>query len=319
MRLIVLPEHRQKIRANHSATHLLQRALRTVLGSHVQQAGSRVDSEKLRFDFQHSKKVTLAEQEKVELLVNDYIRNNVPARIQQMPYKEAVKGGALAFFGEQYGEDVRVVQFEDISTELCGGSHVRATGDIGFFRIVSESGVSSGIRRIVAATGEEAVKQAQATRDILESLSALLQVPPDSLEQQVTALISGRKRGAEKKPTAASLMSNVQHLPDGTPYLFAEVNLGSSGMRELALDIAERTGGVVCLVSHDEERVSVTITVAKSLTTRLHADAILKKVISPIEGQGGGRAHLAQGGGRGKAELKAVFEAGLSRPDRTWN
>jgi alanyl-tRNA synthetase len=304
-------DRRTKIRSNHTATHLLQAALRRCLGEHVQQAGSRVEPDKLRFDFRNPSPLGIDDLQRVESVVNQFVRLDSTACVEQMPYEESRKRGALAFFGENYGDVVRVVQFGN-SIELCGGSHVRRTGEIGYFRIVSESGVGSGIRRIVAVTGEDAVRQAREFSQIVETLSTSLQIPPGMLLEHVRGLsLKPKGKDSPAVKAVADVAGKTRTNAAGLPYLFAVVDLKDSALREQALELAEQIKGVVCLVTRRDDRVSVTITVAKSRTDSYHAEAILNKVLSAIGGKGGGKAHLAQGGGHGDANLQEVFEQSL--------
>ncbi|MBV9762920.1 MAG: alanine--tRNA ligase [Acidobacteriaceae bacterium] len=307
-------ERRLRIRANHSATHLLQSALRTVLGPHVQQAGSRVEASRLRFDFQHTERVTPEQRRQIELLVNSFIRKNVPAQIELTTYADAISRNALAFFGDTYGETVRMIRFDGFSTELCGGSHVRATGDIGAFRILSESSVMSGVRRIVALTGEEAIRHSQHADEILEAVSSRLHVAPDSVEGQIVKIL---ERAKQQTPTAASgkqttdaMRAQLQTAPSGVPYLFLEVDQDPVGLRTIALEAAEQLAAAVSLISIRGDKMSVVVCVSKSLTNSVQANDILARMLSAIKGgHGGGKAHLAQGGGPAGADINALRAA----------
>jgi alanyl-tRNA synthetase len=320
--LRVDPEHRRRVRANHSATHLLQSALRVVLGSHVKQAGSRVDPLRLRFDFQHGEKLSLEQRQRVELLVNDYVARNVVGQVQVGTYQEAMQRGALAFFGESYGDTVRTVAFGDFSTELCGGSHVRATGDIGTFRIVSESSVGSGIRRIVAVTGEEAVRYSQRSEAILEGIAARLKVPVDGVETQLARLLDRasprQSAAAPARHSPAELRADLRTLPGGTSYLWSRRDEAGPALRTAALEAAESLAAIICLTSVHDDRAAIVIAVPKSLTGRFRANEILDQMLPLVDGQGGGKAHLAQGGGRSIADLDSLrlaFESALARAE----
>ena len=319
--LRVNAEDRRRIRASHSATHLLQSALRTVLGPHVRQSGSRVEPGRFRFDFQHGEKLTPEQRRTVELMVNEFVSRNVPAVVEQTTYQDAVSRGALAFFGDTYGAMVRMVQFEGVSTELCGGSHVRATGDIGTFRIVAESSVGSGVRRLVAATGQDAVLYGQQQEAILESIAGRLHVAPDGVDAQVSKLLERATKPASSAAAPAAsgtdaIRNGLQALPDGTPYVVAELDVQPQALREAALDAADWFKAVVCLVSRADDKTSVVVTVAKTLTARFNAHELLATLMPLMDGRGGGKPHLAQGGGRALpdvAPLQAAFEHALSR------
>ena len=189
---------RDATRRNHTATHLLHAALREVLGGHVKQAGSLVAPDRLRFDFVHFQPVTVDEQERIERIVNEQIRRNTPVDTEERPTHEAMAAGAMALFGEKYGDTVRVVSVPGFSMELCGGTHVRATGDIGFFAILAESGVAAGVRRIEAVTGAGAVDWAQQQRASLVRLVGALHVNEDQAVETIGKLLADNKRLARE-------------------------------------------------------------------------------------------------------------------------
>ncbi len=311
--LRVNPDHRRRIRASHSATHLLQRALRTTLGAHVQQAGSRVEPGRLRFDFQHGDRLSADERHAVEQLVNDFICQNVATVIEETTYADAVQRGALAFFGETYGQRVRMVGFPGISTELCGGSHVRATGDIGMFRIVSEGSVGSGVRRIVAATGLDALAYSQHQEAILEAVASRLNVAPEAVEAQLVRVLQ-RATKAGAAPAARgvqpdALRSQVRMTADGTPFVFAEVDAEPEALRTAALQASASLNAVVGLIANRGDKSSLVITVPEALADRVNASDILKAVLPVMDGHGGGKRHLAQGGGRALSDPSAAAAA----------
>lgn len=312
--LVADGDRRRRIRANHSATHLLQSALRTVLGPHVQQAGSRVEPSRLRFDFQHTERVTPEQRRQIELLVNDFIRQNVPAQIELTTYPDAISRNALAFFGDTYGDTVRMVRFDGFSTELCGGSHVRATGDIGAFRIVSEASVMSGVRRIVALTGEEAIRHSQHADEILEAVANRLHVAPDNLESQIAKILDRAKQqspaASSPKPSMGAMRTQLQTAPSGIPYLFLEADEDPVALRTMALEAADQLAAVVSLVSIRGDKTSLAVCVPKSLLDSVKANEILSQMLAAIKGgHGGGKAHLAQGGGPAGVDIEALRDA----------
>jgi alanyl-tRNA synthetase len=208
---------------NHTSTHLLQAALHEVLGDHVKQAGSLVTSDRLRFDYTHFSPLTEREKNRIEALVNEKIRENIPVETEEMKIENAMKAGAMALFGEKYGNEVRVVSVPGFSKELCGGTHITATGDIGLFRIISETGIASGVRRIEAVTGKTAYEKIQAENETLNAIRALLKVQPDEEVSRVKKLIE-KTREAEKEVAAlkeklvsgkgSNLMDEVKKIGD---------------------------------------------------------------------------------------------------------
>jgi alanyl-tRNA synthetase len=313
-------EHRQRVKANHSGTHLLHSVLRSVLGEHVKQSGSLVEANRLRFDFQHPAKVTAEQLLDIERLVNRYVRENIPTNTSVSSYDEAIQQGALALFGEKYGDKVRLVRFGSASAELCGGTHVEATGDIGLLRIVSEASIASGVRRIVAVTGEAALEYTLQRDQILKDISATLKVGADELPERIASLTSRSSKadnnGAKRSGAGVDLSSDAKTLSDGTKYIAAQVELGAAELREEALRVAHGIKGLACLVGMDEKGARVIIAIDKPLTNVYDANAILRELLPLVNGKGGGKKDLAQGGGDnvdGVSELLAQFPAVLER------
>ncbi len=313
-------EHRERVKANHSGTHLLHAVLRSVLGDHVKQSGSLVEANRLRFDFQHPAKVTPEQLLDIERLVNRYVRENLRTDTVVSSYDEAIQQGALALFGEKYGDKVRLVRFGSASAELCGGTHVEATGDIGLLRIVSEASIASGVRRIVAVTGEAALEYTLQRDQILKDISATLKVGADEIPERIATLTSRSSKadsnGAKKPGVTIDLASDAKTLSDGTSYIAAQVELGAAELREEALRVAHGIKGIACLVSLDEQRVRVIVAIDKPLTNVYDANAILRELLPLVNGKGGGKKDLAQGGGdsvEGLSELLAQFPAVLER------
>ncbi len=303
---------------NHTATHLLHAALRGVLGDHVVQRGSLVAPDRLRFDFAHSKPMSPDEIRAVEERVNEAILANHPVRTEQAPYREAVARGAMALFGEKYGDVVRVVTIPDVSVELCGGTHVGHTSDIGTFRIVSESGVAAGIRRIEAVTGREAYRRSVAHDEVLEQAAAMLKTTPDTLLRRIEQLTEEQRdlrRQLDKARTAGAgdrvgdLLAGAQDV-DGARLITATIDVDAADeLRALGDQLRERMqNGVAILAGRQESRVSLLGVVTDDLLSKgVRADAILREVAKATGGSGGGRPHMAQGGVGDASKLDAAF------------
>ncbi|NPB06237.1 MAG: alanine--tRNA ligase [Aquificae bacterium] len=299
-------ERREDVARNHTATHLLHAALRNLLGEHVRQAGSLVADAYLRFDFTHFAPLTEEELKRVEELVNEKIRENLPVEYTYMPYEEALKSGAVAIFEEKYGDTVRVVSCGEFSKELCGGTHVSATGQIGYFRIESESSVGAGVRRIVARTGRWAVKEAFKDRVLLKRSAALAGVKEDELPRKVEELVEKLKeRERRLKELELALLrerakSRVKSDKAGelTLYwaLFEEVE--PEQLRELADQLRQQPGSVVFLGSKRGGRLNFVLALSKELVPRFSARELAKEVGKLVKGGGGGRDDLVQGGGK---------------------
>ncbi len=298
---------------NHTATHLLHAALRTVLGPHVKQAGSVVEPPRLRFDFSHYAAVDPAEIAEIERLVNEQILRNTEVTTDVMPLDQAVATGAMALFGEKYGADVRVVNVPDFSKELCGGTHVRRTGDIGSCKIVSESSISAGVRRIEAITGDNAVRQYQQSSDALHRLSGMLRVGEPELVEQVTRLLE-EKREQERQihqlktkiaQSAAKDLESQSKEKNGVRYLTAKTEgLDRAQMRELADALRNKwKSAVVILTGVDDGAVSIVAAVTKDLTSKLQAGKLVGSLAQAMGGKGGGRPDMAEGGGKDPSQL----------------
>ncbi len=304
---------RQATENHHTATHLLQAALQNVLGDHVHQAGSLVAPDRLRFDFTHFEAIGAERLQDLERLVNSYIRRDEPVSIESKPLEEARKAGAMALFGEKYADVVRVVSVGDISMELCGGTHVGRTGVIGYCKILSESSVSSGVRRLEAVCGEPCVELLQLRERQLFNTAHLLSAKPDDLEDRVRALQDELKRlGREVEKwkhaaaTGASVdyMSNVKDI-GGVKVLAAQVEgQDAAGLRALMDHLRDKLGsGVVVLGAAEEDKVSLCVGVTKDLTGRVKAGDIVKQIAPIVGGGGGGRPDMAQAGGKDISKL----------------
>ena len=308
------------IARNHTATHLLQAALRKVLGTHVNQAGSLVTPERLRFDFTHFSPMTNEELAEVEKEVNRQIMKNVNLEIEEMPVDDAIKKGAMALFGEKYGDIVRVVNVPGFSCELCGGSHVPNTSVIGSFRIVGESGTGTGIRRIEAVTGKAAHERAVADAILLQEAATLLKSKeediPAKIEQLLTALKEAEKEVAQlSHKLATSSLDDVLAAKEeihGVSVTAASVTVDSAeGLRDMADMVMDKVGGIVLLGAVQGDKVSFVCKVAKELTKQgYHAGKIVKAAAIAAGGGGGGRPDMAQAGGKDPQKLKEALKAG---------
>ena len=313
------PQTRQATVLNHSATHLLHAALRKVLGEHVQQKGSLVAPERLRFDFSHFEPMTDDQILDIERMVNDEIRRNEAADVKVLPYDEAIAEGAMALFGEKYGDRVRVMKFGEFSTELCGGTHVRRTGDIGLFKIVGESGVASGVRRIEAFTGRRAVELVEGTERRFAEVAKRLRASPENVENRLDQVLE-RQRGLEKeierlKQKLASqagrdLTAETVDV-DGVRVLAATLDgADAKSLRDAVDDLKNKLGSAaIVLAAVEEGKVRLVAGVTKDLTDRIKAGELVNAVASRVGGKGGGRPDMAQAGGTDSAALPEAIAA----------
>ncbi len=328
VRLVIDVAHRAQVRANHSATHLLHAALRKHLGPHVTQKGSLVAPDRLRFDFSHPKALSPAEIAIVEAEVNRHIRENDAVTTRLMTPDDAVAAGAMALFGEKYGDEVRVLSMglgdaASYSVELCGGTHVNALGDIALFKIIAESAVASGVRRIEALTGEAARQWLTAREDRLKEAAAVLRASPDEVPARVASLVEERRRlerelGEAKKALAlggggapASGESGPERV-GGHGFVGQVIEgLDPKGLRGLVDDAKKRLGsGVAVLVAVNEGRATVAVGVTDDLSARLSAIDLVRQGVAAIGGQGGGgRPDMAQGGGPDGAKALDAVQA----------
>jgi alanyl-tRNA synthetase len=312
---------RQRTRLNHSATHLLHAALREILGDHVAQKGSLVDAERLRFDFSHAEALTEKELHDIEKRVNDQVRANTEVRTRLMTMDEAVKAGAMALFGEKYGDEVRVLSMgeDDFSVELCGGTHVSRTGDIGLMRIVSESGIASGVRRIEAVTGRGALLRMDQNDRQLAAVCEVVKGSPENVAEKVSALRSENRelekeiaRLKQKLATGAGsdLTSEAVEV-DGIKVLAANVEGADAKSLRDTLDQCKNKLGsaVILLAAVNDDKVALTAGVTKDLTERIRAGDLMKEFAQRLGGKGGGRSDMAQGGGSDVAALPEVMKA----------
>jgi alanyl-tRNA synthetase len=321
---------RQGLRLHHTGTHLLHAALRRVLGRHVTQAGSLVAPDHLRFDFSHPGSLKDPEVEAVEELVNAEVQANIAVSPAEMDLQAALKSGAMALFGEKYGDRVRVVRIGDFSTELCGGTHLDATGEIGLFKVVSEGAVASGVRRIEAVTGGAALRHVGREEAALRESAGLLRIPPLELPRRVQKLLD-EQRALEKqlaqlearlaRTRAQELVASARQV-SGVAVLAARLDgLDPDGLRAVVDLIRERLGaGVICLGSVVEGKVNLVASVSKDLSGRLPAGKLVQEIARLVGGGGGGRPDLAQAGGKSPEKLDealAGVAAWVERQSRT--
>uniref|UniRef100_UPI003D04CAB8 alanine--tRNA ligase n=1 Tax=Alcaligenes faecalis TaxID=511 RepID=UPI003D04CAB8 len=300
-------ERRERVIRNHSATHLMHKALRQVLGGHVQQRGSLVDAEKTRFDFAHDAAMTAEQIAQVEAIVNDQVLANQAVQAQLMSFDDAVSGGAMALFGEKYGDEVRVLDI-GFSRELCGGTHVQRTGDIGLFKIVSEGGVAAGVRRVEAITGTNSLHWVQAQERLLNDASASLRTQPEGLVARINALQAQikdleREREQMQSKLAASagqdLLAQAVPLNDSSRLLVATLQgVEAKALREMADQLKNKLQSAVILLSIVADgKVSLVAGVTPDLTSKVKAGDLVGFVASQMGGKGGGRPDMAMGGG----------------------
>ena len=310
---------RQAIRLNHSATHLLHAALRRVLGEHVQQKGSLVDAERLRFDFSHFEPITAEQLAEIENLVNAQIRANVPVETRIMAPDKAIEAGAMALFGEKYGDQVRVLSMGDFSVELCGGTHVERAGDIGLMKIVSESGIASGVRRIEAVTGARALEQVAATEQQLGQVARLVKGAPQDSVSKVEQLIE-RNRQLEKEVERLKARLASSQGDDlagqavevqGIKVLAARLEgVDPKSLRDTVDQLKNKLGAAaVVLAAVTDDKVSLVAGVTKAESKRLKAGELVNVVAGRVGGKGGGRPDMAQAGGNQPENLEAALQA----------
>ena len=310
---------RENIKKNHTATHILHEALRQLLGEHVSQKGSLVQADRLRFDFSHFEAVTKDELRDIERVVNDEIRRNFALNTELMAIDDAKAKGAMALFGEKYDDEVRVVTIGDYSIELCGGTHVERAGDIGLFKIVSESGIAAGVRRIEAVTGADAVAYVSEQEQQLSDVAALVKGDSASVLEKVTALLE-KSKGLEKQiaqlndklasAAGASLLDSIVEI-NGVKLLVANVEgTESKALRGMVDDLKNKIGsGVIALGVASGDKVSLIAGVTKDLTGKVKAGELVNHMASQVGGKGGGRPDMAQAGGSEPQNLAAALDS----------
>jgi alanyl-tRNA synthetase len=315
--LVVDKKHRQKTMLNHSATHILHAVLRNELGSHVRQAGSLVAPDRLRFDFNHAGAIPEEKLAVIEANVNRHIREDAGVSIQEESFEEAIRQGALAFFGDKYGDRVRVVKIGDFSTELCGGTHVQRSGEIGIFKLHFEEGIAAGVRRVEAFTGEGALDLIRTYEQRIKEISELVRTSADDAVDKVKKLFERQRelekeieklRGAFGKNRIPELLARKQSI-DGISVLITQVDgIDAKQLREIADQVKERLGsGVLVLASVGDNNVNLVASVTPDLVRRYHAGNIIKELARMVGGGGGGRPDFAQAGGKEPAKIDAAL------------
>ncbi|MBQ0026685.1 MAG: alanine--tRNA ligase, partial [Lachnospiraceae bacterium] len=312
-------DRRNLICGNHSATHLLQRALRMVLGGHVEQAGSDVDEARLRFDFTHFSAMTPSEIKQVEEIVNEQIAQGLEVHTDIMDVEEAKKTGAMALFGEKYAEKVRVVSMGDFSKELCGGTHVSNTNTISCFKIISENGISAGVRRIEALTSKGLLAYYADIEEKYNKLSQTAKVAPDMLETKIAQLIAENKQLASeneklKAKMASDSLGNVMNQVvevKGVKVLAASIDgAGMNELRTLSDDLRDKLGdGVIVLASAADGKVNLIAAATDSVQNKgVHAGNLIKEIAPIVGGGGGGRPSMAQAGGKNPEGIEEALK-----------
>ncbi len=310
-------QRRKDIMRNHTATHLLHAALKNLLGEHVRQAGSLVADKYLRFDFTHFEALSREDLHKIESLVNEKIRENLPVQVREMAYQEAIKSGAVAIFEEKYGDTVRVISAGDFSKELCGGTHVSRTGDIGYFKIISESSVGAGVRRLIAQTGRWSVETAFEEHALLEDISRALNAKQEEVLKRISDLQEELKEKEKEinrlrqELLKSQMETSVNREEVGSYTLkwgkFKDVE--AQELRNLADMLRKETGrDVVFLVSEKEGKLSTVIAVSKEISDKVKANELIKEIGKALKGGGGGRSDMAQGGGNNPAGVEEAVK-----------
>ena len=327
-KLIVDPAGRMRTCRNHSATHLLQKALREVLGTHVEQAGSYQDGERTRFDFSHFSAMTAEEIQKVEDIVNEKIAEGLPVKTDIMTVDEAKKTGAMALFGEKYGEKVRVVSMGEYSKEFCGGTHVKNTADIITFKILSESGVAAGVRRIEAITGDNVFAYYKKLENELNEAAKVVKTTPAKLVERLNHLTAEVKelqseneslKSKAAKDALGDVMDKVREINGVKVLASSVVGVDMNGLRELGDSLKEKLGeGVILLASSNEGKVNlIAMATEEAMKKGAHAGNLIKAAASKVGGGGGGRPNMAQAGGKNPAGINDAIETVYAELEKT--
>jgi alanyl-tRNA synthetase len=309
---------RQGAVRHHTGTHLLHAALRDVLGPQAVQRGSLVAPDRLRFDFTHDAPVSPGELERIEDRVNDWIESNTPQREETLSYRDALAQGAVAMFGEKYGDEVRVISYGDFSKELCGGTHASSTGEVGLLKVVAEGGVASGVRRVEALSGREALLRFRSQEQALTRTAEMLRTPISELTTRVEKLLDERRalereieelRAGQRRAASGDLASQARDV-GGVRVLATRVQgVGARELRPLVDDLRSRlTSGVVLLAAEQDDGVALALGVTSDLVKRLKAGDLIRELAQIVGGKGGGRPDFAQAGGRDASRLDEAFE-----------
>jgi alanyl-tRNA synthetase len=318
-KLIVDEERRKAIAANHSGTHILQAALKAVLGDHIKQSGSLVNAERLRFDFTHFSKISDEEMLRIEEIANDIIRKNVEVKTEICALEDALKTGATAVFDEKYGATVRIVKMGEMSMELCGGTHVKRTGDIGLIKVVHESAIAAGVRRIEAVTGREALTHIQKAEEELKRMAGLFKAGSMEVYDRAERLLRHTKelekeieafKGKLAAKDSGDLLSQAKEI-NGVKVLAVEVSIADvKTLRDFGDKLRDKlASGIILLGSKAGEKVMLLCMVTKDLTGKYHAGNIIKELAPLVGGSGGGRPDMAQAGGSQPENIGKVFTA----------
>ena len=305
-------DKRQAVAIHHSATHLMHAALKEVLGEHVQQKGSLVDEHKLRFDFSHGKPLSKEEISKIESIVNREMLSNVKVTTEIMELDKAMESGAQALFGEKYDDEVRVLSMgeKSFSVELCGGTHVDRTGDMGLFIIVNQSSVASGIRRVEALSGKQAMVYLEELRSVNDSIQQLLNTPQDSLEEKIKYLIDENKKLKKggTNPSSIEVINSQVFENDGWSLILEQVAVDDNKLLRGLVDKKKNTleNGVIVLLNAIDSKVALVCGVTESMTSKISAGDVIKTLAESLGGKGGGRSDFAQGAGETKDIKKFV-------------
>jgi alanyl-tRNA synthetase len=315
--MIDVPQ-RRALSKNHTATHLLHASLRQVLGDHVKQSGSLVSPSRLRFDFTHFAPVDPSELRQIESLINEKIRENVPVVTRITSLEEGIKEGAMAIFEEKYGEKVRMVTIGNFSKELCGGVHVHQTGEIGLFKIISETSIAAGMRRIEALSGEGALLHVQEEEKLISEIQELMNSPKKDLSEHLNKLKESLRNMEKENKILRMKLANARykkeiqqvHKIHGIPILTQRVEgVSMEELRQLADSLKQKiNSGIVILAASEDEKAFLVVSVTKDLTDRIHAHELVKKLAPLIGGGGGGRADFAQAGGTRPDQIPSVFD-----------
>jgi alanyl-tRNA synthetase len=317
--LIVDEEKRKAVAANHSGTHILQAALKALLGDHIKQSGSQVNTEGLRFDFTHFSKISDEEMKRIEEIANDMIRKNVEVKTEICALEDALKTGATAVFDEKYGATVRIVKMGEMSMELCGGTHVKRTGDIGLLKVIHESAIAAGVRRIEAVTGKAALLHVQKVEEELKRTAGLFKAGSMEVYERAERLLKHTKemekeieafKGKLAAKDSGDLMNQIKEIND-VKVLAVEVSIADAKiLRDFGDKLRDKLeSGIILLGSKAGEKAMLLCMVTKDLAGKYHAGNIIKELAPLVGGSGGGRPDMAQAGGSQPENLDKVFPA----------